>query len=93
MSQTTEELTMDNINKEIAEIKGKLDTYNTRLYQVERASDKHEQQIGVINKQLSKIEDNTTWIKRAITNAIISGVITGTIGLCTAAFWFIVKGV
>ncbi|WP_242450833.1 hemolysin XhlA family protein [Priestia endophytica] len=76
---------MKNIQNEITEIKGKLDTFNSRLYQVERSSDRHDQQIISLTDKLNKIEENTTWIKRTITGAIITGFATGAIGILFAA--------
>jgi septal ring factor EnvC (AmiA/AmiB activator) len=71
---------MKNMQNEISEMKAKLDVFGTRLYQVERSSDKHDQQIISLNDQLKKIEDNTTWIKRTITGAIITAFSTAAIG-------------
>ncbi|RAS75266.1 protein xhlA [Priestia endophytica] len=78
-------MAMKNIQNEITEIKGKLDTFNSRLYQVERSSDRHDQQIISLTDKLNKIEENTTWIKRTITGAIITGFATGAIGILFAA--------
>ncbi|AJI23735.1 hemolysin XhlA family protein [Priestia megaterium NBRC 15308 = ATCC 14581] len=71
---------MDTFQKEITEIKGKLETYNARLYAVERKSDLQDQQIFMLNEKLNKIDENTTWIKRKISGAIITAIVTGVIG-------------
>ncbi|MGO0689059.1 hemolysin XhlA family protein, partial [Bacillus paralicheniformis] len=46
-----------------------------------------DQQIISINEKLNKIEENTTWIKRSITGAIITAVSTGIIGGAIAVFY------
>lgn len=51
-----------------------------RVNTLERNYDKHDQQIQSLNNQLNKIEENTTWIKRTITGAMITAVISGVIG-------------
>ncbi|WP_374187422.1 hemolysin XhlA family protein [Priestia aryabhattai] len=80
MPHQTEVQPMETVHKELTEIKGKIDTLAARIYAVERTSDKHDQQIITLNEKLSKIEDNTTWIKRTITGAIITAICTGVIG-------------
>ncbi|RCK11097.1 phage holin [Bacillus licheniformis] len=52
-----------------------------------RTTDRHDQQIISINEKLNKIEENTTWIKRSITGAIITAVSTGIIGGAIAVFY------
>jgi len=80
MPNTPEVQPMDTFQKEITEIKGKLETYNARLYAVERKSDLQDQQIFMLNEKLNKIDENTTWIKRKISGAIITAIVTGVIG-------------
>lgn len=45
MSNTTEAISMDTVQKKLAEVKGKLETFSSRLYAVERKPDLQEQQI------------------------------------------------
>ncbi|MEC1199229.1 hemolysin XhlA family protein [Bacillus paralicheniformis] len=75
----------DVLQKEITEIKADQKTQDQRITTLERTTDRHDQQIISINEKLNKIEENTTWIKRSITGAIITalcgGVITGAITL------------
>ncbi|RCK11084.1 phage holin [Bacillus licheniformis] len=52
-----------------------------------KTTDRHDQQIISINEKLNKIEENTTWIKRSITGAIITAVSTGIIGGAIAVFY------
>ncbi|QDX95672.1 protein xhlA [Brevibacillus laterosporus] len=52
----------------------------------------HDEQIRAINKTLDSINENTTWIKRTITAAIITAVSTGIIGGAIAIFYNVLKG-
>ena len=82
---------MDTIQKDISEIKGKLEAFNGRLYAVERVSDRHDQQISSLNDKLNKIEENTTWIKRTIMGGIITAICTGVIGGAIAIFYTVLQ--
>jgi len=77
----------DVLQKEIAEIKADQKTQDQRITTLERTTDRHDQQIISINEKLNKIEENTTWIKRSITGAIITAVSTGIIGGAIAVFY------
>ncbi len=86
---------LDNKNmyeKEIAEIKGDLRNVENRVNNLEKVTTRHDQQIISINEKLKKIDDNTTWIKRTITAAIITSIITGIIGGAIAIFYNVLKG-
>lgn len=86
MPQTTGGYPMETLQKELAEIKSEQRLQNNRMTQLERmcdkqderitslerTSDKHGEKIDTLNQKLNKIDDNTTWIKRAM----ITGVIT-----------------
>lgn len=78
--------------KEIAEIKGDLRNVENRVNNLEKVTTRHDQQIISINEKLKKIDDNTTWIKRTITAAIITSIITGIIGGAIAIFYNVLKG-
>ncbi|MDI5791236.1 hemolysin XhlA family protein [Bacillus licheniformis] len=67
-------------------IEGRSQTLEQRVITLERASDRHDQQIMSINDKLNKIEENTTWIKRSITGAIITAVCTLVISGIAALF-------
>ncbi|WP_420809525.1 hemolysin XhlA family protein [Bacillus tequilensis] len=71
---------MNSLEKEITEIKTEQKTLEQRVSVLERSSDRQDQQIMTLNEKLNKIEENTTWIKRTITGAIITAVCTGIIG-------------
>ncbi|MEC1049824.1 hemolysin XhlA family protein [Bacillus paralicheniformis] len=77
----------DVLQKEITEIKADQKTQDQRITTLERTTDRHDQQIISINEKLNKIEENTTWIKRSITGAIITAVSTGIIGGAIAVFY------
>lgn len=66
--------------QELADIKGEQKALEQRVSALERVSDRQDQQIMTLNEKLNKIEENTTWIKRTITGAIITAVCTGIIG-------------
>ncbi len=51
-----------------------------RVAALERVSDRQDQQIMTLNEKLNKIDENTTWIKRTITGAIVTAICTGVIG-------------
>ncbi|WP_307893984.1 hemolysin XhlA family protein [Bacillus swezeyi] len=88
MPQTNE---MDVFQKEITEIKSGQKTLEKRVSTLERTSERHDQQIMSINDKLNKIEENTTWIKRSITGAIITAVSTGLIGGAIAVFYSLLQ--
>ena len=77
----------DVLKNEITEVKADQKTLEQRVSTLERASDRHDQQIISINEKLNKIEENTTWIKRSITGAIITAVSTGIISGAIAVFY------
>ncbi|KKB73272.1 MULTISPECIES: hemolysin XhlA family protein [Bacillus] len=84
MPQTPE---LDVFQKEMTELKADHKTLEQRVTTLERSSERHDQQIISINEKLNKIEENTTWIKRSITGAIITAVSTGIISGAIAVFY------
>ena len=80
MSQMTEVPEVNALQKEITVVKAGQKTLEQRVSVLERSSDRHDQQIISLNEKLNKIDENTTWIKRTITGAIITAVSTGFIG-------------
>ncbi|RHL16394.1 hemolysin XhlA family protein [Bacillus licheniformis] len=83
MHQTNE---WDVFKQEITELKADHKTLEQRVITLERASDRHDQQIMSIYDKLNKIEENTTWIKRSTTGAIITAVCTLEISGIAALF-------
>ncbi|MGM0974908.1 MAG: phage minor capsid protein [Bacillota bacterium] len=79
-------------NQEIAELKGDIKDIEFRVNKLERVTDRHDQQITSINEKLNKIDENTTWIKRTITGAIITAICTGIIGGAIAIFYNVLRG-
>lgn len=80
MSEVTEVNNMNIFQQDILDLKSSQKTLEQRVNSLERKHDKHDQQIQSLNNQLNKIEENTTWIKRTITGAIITAFSTGIIG-------------
>lgn len=91
MSQTAEGQPMEAPQNIVTELKAKIESISVRLYAVERKSDLQDQQIFMLNEKLSKIEDNTTWIKRTITGGIITAICTGVIGGAIAIFYTVLQ--
>ncbi|CAF1786912.1 hemolysin XhlA family protein [Bacillus subtilis] len=80
MSQPTEVPDVNIFQQDLADIKGEHKALEQRVSALERVSDRQDQQIMTLNEKLNKIDENTTWIKRTITGAIITAVCTGIIG-------------
>ncbi|MGD7007632.1 hemolysin XhlA family protein [Metabacillus sp. 84] len=87
MPQTAE----GSLDMPLTELKSEMKNLENRVNVLERTSDKHDQQIVIINTQLNKIEDNTTWIKRTITGAIVTAICTGVIGGAIAIFYMMLQ--
>ncbi|WP_034302166.1 hemolysin XhlA family protein [Bacillus cihuensis] len=83
---------MNTNDKEITEVKSDIKSLENRVNVLERTSDRHDQQIISMNEKLVKIDENTTWIKRTITAAIITAICTGIIGGAIAIFYNVLKG-
>ncbi|MGN7176205.1 protein xhlA [Paenibacillus sp. FSL R5-0490] len=79
-------------DKEIAEIKGDLRNIENRVNNLEKITTRQDQQIFSINEKLNKIDENTTWIKRTITGAIITATCTGIIGGAIAIIYNVLRG-
>ncbi|MFA3940845.1 MULTISPECIES: hemolysin XhlA family protein [Bacillus] len=73
------------------EMKAGQKTIEQRVNVLERVSDRQDQQIMTLNEKLNKIEENTTWIKRTITGAIITAICTGVIGGAIAIFYTVLQ--
>lgn len=74
------------LNKEYAS-KAEFDILAKEVRDIQREQDKQSGKIDFIEKQLVKIEENTTWIKRTITAALITAICTGVIGGAIAIFY------
>ncbi|CAF1852076.1 MULTISPECIES: hemolysin XhlA family protein [Bacillus subtilis group] len=91
MSQLTEVPEVNALQKEMAEFKIEQKSLERRVSSLERSSDRQDQQIMSLNEKLNKIEENTTWIKRTITGAIITAISTGIIGGAIAIFYTVLQ--
>ncbi|AJK64957.1 hemolysin XhlA family protein [Bacillus sp. JHAA] len=91
MSEVTEVPDVHALQKEIMEMKAGQRSIEQRVNVLERVSDRQDQQIMTLNEKLNKIEENTTWIKRTITGAIITAVCTGIIGGAIAIFYTVLQ--
>ncbi|MEC2274699.1 hemolysin XhlA family protein [Bacillus subtilis] len=91
MSEVAEVPDVHALQKEIMEMKAGQKTIEQRVNVLERVSDRQDQQIMTLNEKLNKIEENTTWIKRTITGAIITAVCTGVIGGAIAIFYTVLQ--
>ncbi|MGF0221917.1 MULTISPECIES: hemolysin XhlA family protein [Bacillus] len=91
MSEVTEVPDVHVLQKEIMEMKTGQKAIEQRVNVLERVSDRQDQQIMTLNEKLNKIEENTTWIKRTITGAIITAVCTGIIGGAIAIFYTVLQ--
>ncbi|MBA5714796.1 protein xhlA [Bacillus subtilis] len=77
--------------QDLADMKGEHKALEQRVSVLERVSDRQDQQIMTLNEKLNKIEENTTWIKRTITGAIITAVSTGIIGGAIAIMYSLLQ--
>ncbi|MCY7894233.1 hemolysin XhlA family protein [Bacillus vallismortis] len=75
-----QEVDVNVFQQDLTDIKGEHKALEQRVSVLERVSDRQEQQIMTLNEKLNKIDENTTWIKRTITGAMITAVCTGIIG-------------
>lgn len=83
---------MNEQDRELTKMESRVYNLETRVTNLERTTDKHGQQIFSINEKLNKIDENTTWIKRTITGAIITAMCTGIIGGSIAIIFTVFKG-
>jgi len=80
-----EETDMAQYDKDIIEMKSDIKVLEKEVDSLKEKAIRHDEQISSINRTLDSINDNTKWIKRTITGAIItavvSGIILGAIGI------------
>lgn len=72
MPENVEVVPVNYTEREIAEIKAEQKVQSQRIHTLERTTDMHGGQIRTLNENLKMIQDNTTWIKRAIITGIIT---------------------
>mgnify|MGYP001091112656 FL=1 len=83
---------MDTTQKEIVEMKTDIKTLQKEVQELKQITTKHDGRIQAIENMLNNINENTTWLKRTITNAIIGAVCTGFIGGSIAIIFTVFKG-
>ena len=83
---------MNAYDKEITQMKQEIKLLEKDVADLKNKTSVHEEKINVINKTLDSINDNTTWIKRAIIGAIITAISTGLIGGAIALFYYVIGG-
>ncbi|RAP17918.1 hypothetical protein C2W64_04537 [Brevibacillus laterosporus] len=83
---------MNSFEKEIVEMRSDIKSLEKDVADLKNKTSIHDEQIRAINKTLDSINENTTWIKRTITAAIITAVSTGIIGGAIAIFYNVLKG-
>ncbi len=74
------------IQKEIAELKNGQELMKKDIRDLQNKTLIHDRDIIQINKVLADISDDTKWLRRAITNAFITGLIGGGIAVFYAFF-------
>lgn len=74
------------IQSDIDEIKMHEKKQDEKIEQLTKRTDDHERDIKYIKVTLSEIKDDTKWLRRSITNAIIVALIGGAVAIFYAAF-------
>jgi DNA-binding transcriptional regulator GbsR (MarR family) len=92
MSQTVEAQPMNTTQKEILEMKTDIKSLQKEVQELNQITTRHDGRIQAIENMLNNINENTTWLKRTITNAIIGAVCTGFIGGGIAIVFSVFKG-
>jgi len=64
---------MDTTQKEIVEMKTDIKSLQKEVQELKQITTRHDGRIQAIENMLNNINENTTWLKRTITNAIIGG--------------------
>jgi len=73
------------MQSEIETIKKMQEKDHDRIDQLERKTDIHEHDIKDIKDTLKEIKDDTKWLRRSITNALIVALIGGAVAIFYAA--------
>jgi predicted nucleic acid-binding Zn-ribbon protein len=82
-----EEADMNQYEKDIVEMKSDIKVLEKEVGGLKDKTTRHDEQITTLNRMLSNIEENTTWIKRKITGAFITAIVTGIVGGFIAIFF------
>lgn len=73
------------MQSEIESIKKIQEKDHDRIDKLERKTDIHERDIKDIKETLKEIKDDTKWLRRSITNALIVALIGGAVAIFYAA--------
>ncbi|MDQ0269922.1 hemolysin XhlA family protein [Cytobacillus purgationiresistens] len=73
------------IQSDIEEIKKHEKKQDEKIEQLTKRTDEHERDIKYIKVTLSEIKDDTKWLRRSITNALIAALIGGAVAIFYAA--------
>lgn len=73
------------IQKDIEDLKGCTKEFKEEIDKLKRVTDFHERDIKDIKETLRDIKDDTKWVRRSITNAIIVALISGAVAIFYAA--------
>jgi predicted nucleic acid-binding Zn-ribbon protein len=82
-----EETDLKHLENDLIEMKSDIKLLEKEVEGLKEKTIRHDEQISSINKMLETISENTQWIKRKITGAFITAVITGIIGGAIALFY------
>lgn len=91
MRVPTQEVTVDvdvwksAMQTEIDNLKKLQDKDHERIDKLERITDIHDRDIKDIKETLKEIKDDTKWLRRSITNALIVALIGGAVAIFYAA--------
>jgi chromosome segregation ATPase len=86
-----EETAMKHLENEIVEMKSNIKVLEKEVDSLKEKAIRHDEQISSINRTLDSINENTMWIKRKITGAFITAVITGVVGGAIAIFYAVLQ--
>ncbi|WP_235599921.1 hemolysin XhlA family protein [Alkalihalobacillus trypoxylicola] len=78
---------MAQTQKELLKLENNFKVIEKDVRDLQREIIRHDEQISVINKMLDSIADDTKWIKRTISTAIIGAICTGVLGGAIALFY------
>ncbi|MGN7183690.1 hemolysin XhlA family protein [Cytobacillus kochii] len=73
------------IQNDIEELKQAEEKQNREIIELKRITDFHERDITDIKNDLREIKDDTKWLRRSITNALIVALIGGAVAIFYAA--------
>mgnify|MGYP005750091459 CR=1 FL=1 len=82
---------MNHYEKDMVDVKADIKVLETEVSALKEKAIRHDEQISSINRTLDSINENTMWIKRKITGAIITAVITGVISGAIAIFYAVLQ--